>query len=70
MTRVLVARVLPVVVAIALVAVTIVVAARPPGAAAGSNRLPDLDQVAPTNLVITRAGPRSRPSTDSDSSPP
>jgi Lysyl oxidase len=60
-TRVLVARLLPVVVAVALVAVTIVVAAGPQGAAAGSNRLPDLDQVAPTNLVITRAGPRSRP---------
>jgi aldose sugar dehydrogenase len=58
---VLVARLLPVLVAVALVSVAMVVAARPPGAAAGSNRLPDLDQVAPSNLVITRAGPRSRP---------
>jgi Lysyl oxidase len=60
-TKVLVARVMPVVVAIALAAVTMVVAVRPLGAAAGSNRLPDLDQVEPTNVVITRAGTRSRP---------
>jgi glucose/arabinose dehydrogenase len=30
-------------------------------ATAGSQRLPDLDQVSPSQLVITRAGPRRRP---------
>jgi Lysyl oxidase len=53
-------RVLPVVVVACLMVVTIAVAAGPPGAAAGSDRLPDLDQAAPANLVITRARHRSR----------
>jgi hypothetical protein len=59
--RVLLLRVLPVVVAVALIAVTTVVADGPPDAAAGSERLPDLDQAAPRDLVITRAERAGRP---------
>ena len=60
LSRVLVFRVLPVVVALALSAAALTLAARPPLAAAGSERLPDLDQAAPSELVITRAGTRAR----------
>jgi glucose/arabinose dehydrogenase len=55
LTRVLVLRVLPVVVALVLSAVTLQLAARAPLAAADSERLPDLDQRTPSDLVITRA---------------
>jgi glucose/arabinose dehydrogenase len=61
LSRVLAFRVLPVVVALALSGVALALAARTPGAAAGSERLPDLDQAAPSSLVITRAGSRTRP---------
>jgi Lysyl oxidase len=59
--RVLLLRVLPVVVTVALIAVTTVVADAPHEAAAGSERLPDLDQAAPRDLVITRAERAGRP---------
>ena len=61
MTRVLVFRVLPVMLALALAATGLAVIARAPVAAAGSERLPDLDQQTPTGFVITRewAGTRS-----------
>jgi hypothetical protein len=54
-TRVLALRVLPVVVAICLAAPLIAVLAGTPSALAGSERLPDLDQVTPADLQITRA---------------
>jgi hypothetical protein len=53
--KVLLFRVLPVIIGVALIGVTTVVAASPPTADAGSERLPDLDQAAPRDLVITRA---------------
>ena len=59
-TRVLVFRVLPVTLALALTALALTIAARAPVAAAGSERLPDLVQAAPSALQITRAGPRAR----------
>ena len=59
--RVLVFRVLPVVVALALAAAALVVTGRVSASAAGAERLPDLDQATPTDLVITRSGPRTRP---------
>ena len=55
LTRVLAFRVLPVVLGLALSAVTLAVIARAPVAAAGSERLPDLEQATPSGLVITRA---------------
>src|SRR5918996_1771902 len=55
LSRVVVIRVVPVVLAIALSAGVIAVAGRPGPAAAGSERLPDLDQATPSGLVITRA---------------
>ena len=58
--RVLTFRVLPVVVALVLSVGGLALAASRP-AAAGSERLPDLDQATPTDLVITRVGPRARP---------
>jgi hypothetical protein len=61
MAKVLIARVLPVVIAIGLVAAVAPLAARPPRAAASSLRLPDLRQVAPADLVLTRAGTAARP---------
>jgi hypothetical protein len=60
-TKVLLVRVLPVVLAGVLVAVTTVVAGGPPSAAAGSDGLPDLDQAAPSRLSITRAVSAGRP---------
>ncbi len=48
-------RVLPVVVALVLSAAALAMAAGGPVAAAGSERLPDLDQAVPSDLVITRA---------------
>ena len=62
MRRVLFLRVLPVVAAIAAaVAATVVAAGRSQRAAAGSERLPDLDQATPSGLVVTRAGTGARP---------
>ena len=60
-TRVLVFRVLPVALTLALSALTLTIADREPVAAAGSERLPDLVQAAPSALTITRAGTRMRP---------
>jgi Lysyl oxidase len=60
MTAVVLFRVLPAALAGALLAVTAVVAAGLPTAAAGSERLPDLDQAVPRDLVITRATPGGR----------
>ena len=57
--RVLTLRVLPVVVALALSAAGLALATSQP-VAAGSERLPDLDQVTPTDLVITRARDHGR----------
>ena len=54
-------RVLPVALAIALTATLLAIAGRPSSAAAGSELLPDLDQAAPSELVITRAGSSTRP---------
>jgi glucose/arabinose dehydrogenase len=61
LSKVLAFRVLPVLAALVLLAVALTIAARTPVAAAGSERLPDLDQAAPSDLVITRAGTRTRP---------
>src|SRR5215207_5405897 len=60
LSRVLAFRVLPVVAALALAAIPVTIAVRTPVAAAGSERLPDLDQAAPSGLEITRAGTRTR----------
>ena len=54
-------RVVPVIGLLALVAVATLVAGGPPRAAAGSERLPDLDQAAPSNLSITPAGSAAEP---------
>ena len=54
--RVLVWRVLPVFAAIVVSAVALVVGGRATVAADGPQRLPDLVQVTPTDLVLTRAG--------------
>jgi hypothetical protein len=59
LSRVLLTRVLPVVVAIAASAVPLTLAARTPSETSGASRLPDLDQVIPRELVVTRA-PRGR----------
>ena len=61
MTRVLLLRVLPVIVALSLVAAATLLAGGPPGASAGSEQLPDLDQAAPSALSITRAGSAAEP---------
>jgi Lysyl oxidase len=58
---VLLLRVVPVVGVLALVAGATLVAGGPPRAAAGSERLPDLDQATPSNLSITRAGSAAEP---------
>jgi glucose/arabinose dehydrogenase len=59
-TRVLLWRLTPVVVALALAAALLTAIGRSPAAAAGTERLPDLDQVTPSELVITDVGPGSR----------
>jgi glucose/arabinose dehydrogenase len=59
--RVLFLRVLPVVAAITLSASLLAVASGTSPAAAGSERLPDLDQAAPSELVITRVSTGGRP---------
>jgi glucose/arabinose dehydrogenase len=58
LSRVIALRVLPVVIALGLAAAALAVIARAPSALAGSERLPDLDQATPSDLVITapRAG--------------
>lgn len=61
MARVLLLRVLPVVVALLLVAVAALLAGGPQGASAGSEQLPDLDQALPTKLSITRAANAAEP---------
>ncbi len=53
---VLLGRLLPVTLAIALCVAALVVAARTGAAASGPARLPDLDQALPTKLAITRSG--------------
>ncbi len=60
MTGVVLFRVLPAALASALLAATAVVAAGLPTAGAGSERLPDLDQAVPRDLVVTRAKPGGR----------
>jgi Lysyl oxidase len=60
-TTVLLLRVLPVIVALLLVAAVALLAGGPQGASAGSQQLPDLDQVAPSKLSITRAGSAADP---------
>ena len=52
-SRVLALRVLPVVAGLALAAFALAQIARAPSALAGSERLPDLDQELPSDLVIT-----------------
>ena len=59
--RVLLLRVVPVLGALALVAAAMVLAGGQTQAAAGSERLPDLDQAAPSRLSITRAGSADDP---------
>jgi hypothetical protein len=58
--RVLVVRLLPTLGAILIAASAVVAVATRP-AAAGQQRLPDLDQVVPDQLVITRVGTRVHP---------
>jgi Lysyl oxidase len=56
LASVLAFRVLPVGVAAAALAATLAITGQPNASAAGTSRLPDLDQDAPTHLVVTRAG--------------
>jgi hypothetical protein len=60
-TRVLLLRVLPVIVAPLLGAAVALLAGGPQGASAGSEQLPDLDQAAPSKFSITRAGTAAEP---------
>ncbi|MDP9189865.1 MAG: PQQ-dependent sugar dehydrogenase [Actinomycetota bacterium] len=60
LTRVLVFRLLPVLIALALPVVALTGARGTGAAAAAPERLPDLDQVTPSELEITHVGPRSR----------
>src|SRR3954451_625101 len=60
MHRVFVFRVLPVVVAITVGTTALLGADRTKADAAGTDRLPDLDQVTPYHLVVTRARARGR----------
>jgi glucose/arabinose dehydrogenase len=62
MSKVLVHRVLPVVLALVVTAVALVIAGRATSAPTGAERLPDLAQETPTGLVITRAGTGARAS--------
>jgi glucose/arabinose dehydrogenase len=61
LSRVLVLRVLPVAIAVTLCVGGLMATGFTGAAAGGPERLPDLDQATPSGLVITRAGPRSRP---------
>ncbi len=60
-TRVIALRVVPVLLALGVAAATLAGTARAPSALAGSERLPDLDQVTPADLVITRIQSGGRP---------
>jgi glucose/arabinose dehydrogenase len=62
MSKVLVRRVLPVVLALVVTAIALVIAGRATSAPTGAERLPDLVQETPTGLVITRAGTGARAS--------
>jgi glucose/arabinose dehydrogenase len=62
MSKVLVRRVLPVVLALVVTTVALVIAGRATSAPTGAERLPDLVQETPTGLVITRAGSGARAS--------
>jgi len=55
LTRVIALRVLPVVIALSLAVAALAIVVRAPSALAGSERLPDLDQATPSDLVITAA---------------
>jgi hypothetical protein len=59
--NVVVLRVLPAVVACALAAIAIAAGVQASAAGGGPSRLPDLDQLAPTDLVLTRAGTDAKP---------
>ena len=61
LSKVLVLRVLHVMVAVTLSATTLAIAQGTPAGGGASQRLPDLDQATPAELVITRAGPLSKP---------
>ena len=61
LSKVLVCRVLPVMVALTLSATTFAIAQSTPLGAGAPQRLPDLDQATPAELVITRAGTPSKP---------
>jgi Lysyl oxidase len=61
MRRLLLLRVVPVVLALALAGAALALADRSNVAAAGSANLPDLEQATPSKIVITRHGPRRRP---------
>jgi Lysyl oxidase len=61
LSRVLVLRVLPVAIAVTLCVGGLTAAGFTGAAAGGPARLPDLDQATPSELVISRDGPRSRP---------
>jgi glucose/arabinose dehydrogenase len=61
LARVIALRVLPVVLAIGVATALLAVLVGTPSALAGSERLPDLDQVTPTDLVITRVRANEKP---------
>jgi glucose/arabinose dehydrogenase len=60
-SRVLVLRVLPVAIAVTLLAAALMITGLTGAVAGGTERLPDLDQATPKELVITRVGPRDQP---------
>ena len=62
MSKVLVRRMLPVILALVVTAVALAIAGRATSAPTGAQRLPDLVQETPTGLVITRAGTGARAS--------
>lgn len=61
LTRVIALRVVPVLLALGVATATLAATAQAPTALAGDERLPDLDQVAPSDLVITRIRSEGRP---------
>jgi glucose/arabinose dehydrogenase len=61
LSRALAFRVLPVAVGFTVSVAVSAIAVDTHVAAAGSQRLPDLDQATPSQLVITRSGPRRQP---------
>jgi glucose/arabinose dehydrogenase len=60
-TRVIVLRVVPVLIAMGLIAAGVVIFASAPSALAGSERLPDLDQATPSDLEITLTRANGKP---------